>query len=170
MSAEITQEERDAINAAIAAGKVTVVPTGATTETRYIWDGKELVRADGINSSWREQRRVSARNWNERRQSAIIARAERRRDQVAELAASGLSRKEISQALNVHIETIKKDCQIRGIKTAPTVQAKRDNPVTRAVIEGHRQNPHLSHAKLARLIQVSAGTVRRVRFDLRSAG
>jgi transposase len=65
MSAEITQEERDAINAAIAAGKVTRVPVGVNTQPQYRWCDKtnQLVQVEGMDISARRARDRGAANW-----------------------------------------------------------------------------------------------------------
>ena len=54
---EISAADRALIDAAVAAGKVTKVPVGASTTSRdYVWDGKHLVIKSGpAEKSWKEQ-------------------------------------------------------------------------------------------------------------------
>ena len=61
MNAIITPEERRLIDEAIARGRVQRVPTGATNQTQYVWNGAQLEAVSGMDGSWRAQRNASYR-------------------------------------------------------------------------------------------------------------
>ena len=62
MNAIITPEERRLIDEAIARGRVQHVPTGATTDIQYQWDGKQLVSLEPDKTSLKAQRRAEYAN------------------------------------------------------------------------------------------------------------
>lgn len=165
MNATLTAQERALIDAAVEAGKVTRVPIGASRETTYVWCAKtnQLVRADGLQMSWKAQRRNNAKAALGKRNSVIIEAANKRRDEVERLAAAGMNRREIADALGVSFDTVKKDCQIRKIDCVAVIPPKREGPLTIAVIAAHNANPTATHAEIAAITGAAPGTVRRVR-------
>jgi len=138
MSAEITQEERDAINAAIAAGKVTKIPAGVNTEPQYRWDAqkRELVQVAGMDISVRGARDRDAENWRK------MVKAELQRRKVAtakftaeirELHEKGFHAYEIAEALGRAPHTLFQRARAEGIELDTPTKRRHRERVTRAM-------------------------------------
>jgi DNA-binding NarL/FixJ family response regulator len=105
----LTPEERAAIDAAIAAGKVTRVPMGGTSTTTYVWDGRQLVTTDPDRrgGQYANQRKSAAR----KNSLGITPTVERRRAQLMSLKADGFSAQQIADRVGVSVQTIYADAK-----------------------------------------------------------
>lgn len=106
----LTAEDRALIDAALNAGKVTVVAQGATSRPLPVWDGKQLVYPE---SARRELKAVSFG----RRSASVAAQQSRRRERVAALHAQGLPTAAIASEIGADARTIRED--LRALALVP---------------------------------------------------
>lgn len=97
MSAEITNEERALIDAAIAAGKVQRVPRGVSSE-RIVWDGRTLV-FEGVTGGFAQ------------RHAGAAERIAKRRAKVAELVQAGMTTQQVAERLGCAASVVVTDRQ-----------------------------------------------------------
>lgn len=127
----IRPEERALIDAAIAAGRVQVIPTGQTSFVLPVWNGQQLVSAEP-----EKQRAEMIRGmFAQRRQQPSAEQIDRRRA-VALLHADGLSVAEMADRLGNDPATLRND--LRALDLVP----HRSAPKPRPAIMPHIQMRH----------------------------
>lgn len=116
----LTAEDRALIDAALTAGRVTVVAQGATSRPLPVWDGAKLVYPE---SARRELKAVTFG----RRAASLAAQQSQRRQRVAALHAQGLTTAAIADELSVHARTIREDLRALALEPhrAPRVMPPR---------------------------------------------
>lgn len=110
MSAEITREERRLIDEAIAEGRVTKCPPGATSLVKYRWNGRFL---EAVGSGVPRHR---------------FARERARRRTVKAMYEAGKTREEIMKAEGISESVFRRDLQVLGLWD--------DSPYSRQSITG----------------------------------
>jgi hypothetical protein len=118
MTAAISKEERALIDAAIAEGNITRIPTGACSETRYRWcpNMSSLVPVEGMDMSWRNQERNRAKR--RFRQYELPPHIIARRKKVVELVEQRKSRSQIAEAIGCPVSQVAWDIKVMGLSTA----------------------------------------------------
>lgn len=87
----ITEQERDAIQEAIARGAVTRCPTGADSGPVYQWNGAQLVNVSDHVAKFRKRRPVGVSAAVEARRQRVLDRVRRGDDPVAVARDEGVS-------------------------------------------------------------------------------
>lgn len=130
----LTAEERAAIDAAIAAGRVTKIPTGATSWAGYRWTGSQLreIDADG----------AAAQTWRGRNKGAEIRSGVRLRNRAAVAAdhAAGRTAAEIAARHGISLECVYRHIRaILGAQGQQSPQQVRDAETARrrAIVASH---------------------------------
>ena len=95
----VTADDRALIEAAVKAGKVRKIPTGETSNERYIWDGHDLIPLTGRG---RGSRRASAWNRAQSDEGEAITR------RVATCLNGGLSQEQTAEKLGLNIRTVRR--------------------------------------------------------------
>jgi len=180
VSSHITERERAMIDAAIAAGKVRIIPEGENTASVFIWSPEkgQLVLASGESLSWRVGNKVGAKNWARKvRQATILA--SQRRERVRDMAAQGMTMAEMAAHEGVSYELIKKDCKRGDIeiqKRAPIPKpepkpARRPNPENvNRVLQAALDNPGWGAWQIAHATGLSRTMASKYLSRLRAAG
>jgi IS30 family transposase len=125
MTAAISKEERALIDAAIAEGNITRIPTGACSETRYRWcpNMSSLVPVNGMDMSWRNQERNRAKR--RFKQYELPPHIIARRKKVAELVEQRKSRSQIAEAIGCPVSQVAWDIKVMGLSTANSERVAR---------------------------------------------
>lgn len=133
-AAKLTAEERAAIDAAIKAKRVKVIPTGATSWPGYRWDGEKLreIEPDG----------AAAQTWRGRNKGAEIRAGVRLRNRAAVAAdhAAGRTAAEIAARHGISLECVYRHIRaILGAQGQQSPQQVRDAETARrrAIVASH---------------------------------
>jgi DNA-binding NarL/FixJ family response regulator len=103
----ITPTERAAINRFLATGAVTRVPTGhMATAVEYVWDGTQIVQANGPSQHWRHQKRI---NFGNRAKQTEVTE---RRDRICALSLQGMMRDEIAAEVGISVRQVTKHLSV----------------------------------------------------------
>ena len=103
---DILSPEARALIDAYPSERIRRVPTGVTGQATYAWDGDKLVAS--APSGWREKitAEFTARKRNPFQERQRIETARKRRD-IAILAASGLTPRQIGERLKLSVNTVR---------------------------------------------------------------
>lgn len=167
----ITKAERAAIDAAIAAGRVTKCQQGAmATAVQYVWEeGKGrtagLYQADGGNEGWRARKQIQ---FGRRSKSE----GQERRKRVKAMMLEGMTQATIARELSVSDKTVKNDINIlRDAGELPPARHRSWRKIEAAeerrakVLEMKRAG--MKNAEIAAAFGVSVGTIKSDWAELR---
>lgn len=137
IAAKLAPEDRALIDAAVAAGRVTRVPTGVTSWAGYRWTGSQLREIDADSAA--------AQTWRGRNKGAEIRSGVRLRNRAAVAAdhAAGRSAAEIAAAHGLSLECVYRHVRaILGEKGQQSPQQVRDAETARrrAIVASHLAN------------------------------
>ncbi|MFP4044821.1 MAG: hypothetical protein ACLFTP_09690 [Rhodosalinus sp.] len=148
MPDHMTAEERAAVEAAVAEGRVTKAPPGQSGLTTYRWSEHErrlVTVQQGPDGCWRrgnQQYAVAGRNGAKGRVYTADPRVEARRKEVAALAAEGLSGAQIADRLGVGVSVVYADCRAAGVRlsrrrpAAPAPEAAEEEAADEEAADG----------------------------------
>jgi len=177
MTAHISTTERALIDAALAAGRATVIPPGVDTQPKYRWcptEGK-LVQIGGMNISIKT---TFGSGGSYRKRAAMrpnVIAARQRRTVVAEHHTAGMTNRQISDLMGVEPWTVQADLKRLGLRAniappPPPMQKikRRSHETDAAIIKAAMEaNPTFGAHKLATLTGIARTTVSRHILELR---
>jgi DNA-binding NarL/FixJ family response regulator len=107
----LTPQERAACEAFIAERGITRLPTGASTQPRYIWDDatKQLVQIEGKAIGWRDRKKTRKPKSHDAHLERRKQEQADRREKVIELYRKGFGRIQIADMLGTTPRTISRD-------------------------------------------------------------
>ena len=126
MADTLSDYDRRLIDAAIASGRITRVPTGASGIPFDFWDGKKLRSPDPLALR-------KSMNALYRKSTAPSPDTVTRRGKIRELHDTGLPVKEIAGSLDITTESVRKHLKALGVKPHPAKRAKAIPPPQPAV-------------------------------------
>lgn len=136
MNRKLNPDMRAAIDAALAAGRVTVVPQGTSGETLPVWNGTHLVYPDGAD----RLRRAAAVCWKASQARALSPEIAARRRRIMELHDAGHFTRDIANDLGVTMQVVWDDMRAMDVRPhkPPPRTGPRRKPETPAAIVARR--------------------------------
>lgn len=159
MSRAVSANDRALIDAAIAAGRVRRIPRGQSSFPLPVWNGSDLVYADGQNAM---RRTINAQAKGSRLGYVDPAVTARRR-RVLEMHGRGLTVAEIVQAEKVSEYVIRMDHTRLGIlpNNSVTAEDPRRAADARRVTVAKMRAANMSASRIAEALKVNITTIKR---------